>query len=65
MLIKMSVIPKFFVLTTAAGTSIHGVGSSVLPVPTERPTFPEWALMALFGLVLLGTSALLRRRMRT
>ena len=65
MLITMSALPKFFIVTSAAGARIHAIGSSVLPVPTEQHTFPEWAIMALFGLLLLGTSAILRKRMRT
>lgn len=65
MLMSTSSLPEFLVLTTVAGARVHGVGSSVLPVPTEQHPFPEWALMALFGLVLLGTSAILRRRIRT
>lgn len=65
MLMGTSSLHKFVVLTTVAGARVHCIGSSVLPVPTEQHPFPEWALMALFGLVLLGTSAILRRRMRT
>jgi len=65
MFIKMSALPEFFIVTSAAGTRIHAIGSSVLPVPTEHHTFPEWAVMALFGLLLLGASAILRKRMRT
>jgi hypothetical protein len=65
MLIKMSALPAFFIATSAASARIHAIGSSVLPVPTEHHTFPEWAVMALFGLLLLGASAILRKRMRT
>lgn len=65
MFTKMSALPAFFIVPSAADTRIHAIGSSVLPVPTEQHTFPEWAAMALFGLLLLGISAILRKRMRT
>lgn len=43
----------------------NAVVSRVLSVQLEQQPFPELAIMVLFGLALLGVSAIIRWRMRT
>jgi hypothetical protein len=43
----------------------NDVASKVLSEQLEQQPFPEVAIMVLFGLALLGVSAIIRWRMRT